>query len=185
MILGIDVDGVLADFNSGFIQRTIEVTGKDLFPPRPFDIPTWDYATYYGYTKDEEAAVWESIKSDRHFWSHLNAYPGVENFIEHLWAETWDVYFITARPGIRAKIQTEHWLQLYDFELPTVLISWDKDLCAKALKLDRYVDDRIENAIDVVEAGIPTYLLTRPWNKNFRAAANGIIRISSLEEFLK
>ena len=36
MVIGLDVDGVLADFNTPFIARIIQVTGRDLFPPRPF-----------------------------------------------------------------------------------------------------------------------------------------------------
>ena len=53
MRIGFDVDGVLADFNKRFIERVIAITGRDLFPPRPFDIPTWNYPEHYGYTAEE------------------------------------------------------------------------------------------------------------------------------------
>ncbi len=48
--IGVDVDWVLANFNDSFIERVIKVTGEDKFPPRPFDITTWDYPQVYGYS---------------------------------------------------------------------------------------------------------------------------------------
>lgn len=188
MRIGFDVDGVLADFNTGFIKRVIHVTGVDLFPPRPFDIPMWDYPQHYGYTEAQVNAVWENIKADATFWRRLPEYPGTESFlfgtIESLDREGNDVYFITSRPGIAAKKQTENWIRAagLNWMEPTVLISSAKGLCAHALRLDIYVDDRWENCLDVVATseGTKVYLLDQPWNQERSHPA--IERISSLQE---
>lgn len=185
MRIGIDCDGVLCDFNTSFITRIIEVTGRDLFPLRPFDIKEWDYPQSHGYTNKEINRVWESIKLDCRFWQLLPTYPDTFRSLDLLVvrAVVDDIYFITSRPGVLAKQQTENWLRAYGFPKSTVLISSEKDLCAKALKLDAYVDDKIENCRAVVAFSpkTKTFLLSRPWNQLYVE----VPRVSSIEEFLR
>src|SRR5579862_2243441 len=114
MIIGIDVDGVLADFNDRFIRRVISVTGKHLFPSLPFDIPCWDYPQYYGYTKAEVETVLADIHNDHSFWYALRPYEGVTGALQTLGGWHFrgdDIYFITSRQGVRVKQQTEEWLK--------------------------------------------------------------------------
>lgn len=185
--IGFDIDGVLADFNTAFIQRVIKVTGQDFFPPRPFDIPTWDYPQFYGYLPAQVDEVWQDITADESFWLKLPAYPEANEALRRLTQETLvgnDVYFITSRPGAVAKWQTEAWLSAHGFdETPTVLISSAKGLCARALKLDLYIDDRWENALDVAVttgSGCRTCLVDRPWNQDHQDhEAHGIARVLS------
>lgn len=188
MKIGFDVDGVLADFNKTFIERVIAVTGKDLFPPRPFDIPCWDYPQHYGYTHDECSAVWEEIKADDSFWYTLYPYEGVVDFLAKLDSSVHDFYFITSRPGLTSKSQSENWLEFHGFgamtqafSYPTVLISSEKGACAKALNLDLYIDDRDENCLDVhyLSPKTRTVMLARPWNH----AQQGMPRVESLDQF--
>jgi 5'(3')-deoxyribonucleotidase len=175
--IGVDVDGVLADFNAGFIDRVIHVTGRDLFPARPFDIPTWNYPEHYGYTGAEVSAVWEDIKADPWFWRNLPAYPHTTQALGLLMEAMrmgHFVYFITARPGVLAKQQTEEWIDTQYKRMvlgaphATVLISSHKGLCAKGLDLDFYIDDRLENVLDVINTRVQceTFLLDRPWNRD-------------------
>jgi len=188
--VGVDVDGVLADFNSAFIQRVIDVTGRDLFPARPFDIPCWNYPQHYGYTEVEVSTVWTNIKTDSTFWLSLLDYPQTRSLLESLrniqTAGT-EIYFITARPGVRVKEQTEGWLLYMGFEFPTVLISSAKGLCARALDLTHYIDDRWENVVDVRQYSPTTSvsLLTQPWNVENSASAQGVRRIASVLEFVQ
>jgi uncharacterized protein len=188
MIIGCDIDGVLADFNASFIQRVIDVTGVDLFPSRPFNIPTWNYPEHYGYTPDEVSAVWRSIKADCGFWEWLPPYPSTPSAIEHLEERRYDygddIYYVTARPGIDAKAQTERWLMNHGVRRPTVLISSRKGDVCSALNIDAYVDDRWENAVDVAKTATKSFLLVRPWNQDTKPRAFGITPVMSVGDFL-
>jgi hypothetical protein len=189
MRIGCDIDGVLADFNTAFIARVILVTGKDLFPVRPFDIPTWNYPEHYGYTGAEVSAVWESIKADDNFWASLPAYDDTRATLFHLSNQQYmgdDIYFVTARPGVFAKQQTERWLRANGFTNPTVLISSLKGHCAEALALDRYLDDRWENALSVADTpDTYPYLLVRPWNRGNNPQQHGIVEVTTIADFLR
>lgn len=192
MRIGIDCDGVLCDFNQSFINRVIQVTGKDLFPLRPFDIPTWHYPQFYGYSEEEMAfpngPVWASIIADDTFWYKLFPYDGVVEFLCQLNSNEHEFYFITNRAGVMVKAQTENWLDFHSFGLkteafgyPTVLVSSEKGMCARALKLDLYIDDNTPNCLDVNAASPTTrvVMLARPWN----TAQMGILRAESLQQF--
>lgn len=187
MRVAIDIDGVLCDFISGFNQRIVEVTGENRFPLEHClvdnYVPTcWDYAQKtLGYTNIQMDAVWRSIKSDPEFWVHLTTLPG-------LWqwdADGHDVYYITDRPGIHPKAQTEVWLEGYDIPSPTVLVSAHKGTLCAALDIDCFLDDKPGNIISVqcLSPSTRAYLLECPWNATDRV---GIKRtVQSVGEFVK
>lgn len=185
-IIGVDVDGVLADFNRSFIELVVEETCRDLLPPRPFDIPVWNYPQYYGYTDSEVARVWEIIEQHPSFWARLSPYTDIFDssiYLRDAMAAGHDVYFVTSRPGLTSKRQTETWLWQQGFPNPTVLISSAKAAIAGALKFDAYIDDRWENAVGVAGTNTKSVLLNRPWNAGYNAAAFGVIRTDTLVGF--
>lgn len=181
MRVGIDCDGVLCDFNAAFIRCIVNVTGRDLFPPN-YEPTTWNYPESVGYTSEEVDETWRTIKADRVFWYCLSAYPDTENAMGYLADRIShhhdDVYFITARPGVDAKKQTEQWL-IKEFGkitswhvVPTVLITPHKGLAVQTLNLDVYIDDRDRNCLEASSAhwhgSVPkcrTFVMDRPWNR--------------------
>lgn len=189
MRLGIDVDGVLANFNAAFMDRIVTLTGRDMFPPRPFEPPTWAYPTYYGYSRFEETLTWEGIHRDPKFWLTLDPYWDAVTVLERLreLSTEHDIYFITARYGKRAKQQTEYWLATHSGDFlwnPTVVLSGNKATCAAALEFDRYIDDSEEHVTAVSEKCYgETYLLDRAWNRGLLPSP-GITRVSSVLEML-
>lgn len=169
MIIGCDVDGVLADFDSGY-QRFLAWKSRT-----PSD--TIDPLTY--------------ITTSRAFWYSLFPYEDSRADLALVLAELehrHTLYFITARPGTSAKRQTEAWLMRWlPYETtsfgtyhPTVIIASDKAAAAHALHLDVYVDDRLDDAVRVAPFA-RSYLLDRPYNAGETAAA-GVVRITSLAE---
>lgn len=169
MRIGIDVDGVIADFNQAFITRVCDRTGRDLFPARPFDIPTWNYPEHYGYRMDEVTCVWDHVKGDPQFWASLPPYSWTSEFLSRLDPYADDVYFITNRMGVSPKQQTERWLWLNQGPVsPTVLITAMKGWTARSLDLDVYIDDRDLNVIDVrtVSPKTRTFIQDQPWNRS-------------------
>lgn len=188
MTIGLDVDGCFADFNESYIKLVVETSGRDLFPPRPFEIPIWQYPTHYGYTKAEETAVWQVIEASNHFWFDLVGLPGASNALNFFDARRRagdSIYFITSRPGRTAKEQTEDWLRYFGFPNATVLISSEKGLCARALKLDVYLDDRDVNVANVMtqSPATRTFLLDQPWNRT-EIVPPEATRVTSLRAFI-
>lgn len=171
-------DGVLASFCPKYQQLFVEMTGRDTFLPGDVDDPpAWHWPGLRGYTEAETSAVWERIKADPVFL--LNLKPIAQNtssltLLLKTLERQHDIYYVTARVGGRAKRHTEIWLfeQLgYPMRVPgvwpTVIISSDKGAVAKALKLDVFVDDNLDN-IRSVETFSPTtraYLLNRRYNQ--------------------
>lgn len=192
--IGVDVDGVLAQFNEAFIDLIIKETGIDLFPPRPFDIPTWHYPQLYGYNnKDHLNMVWDKINESETFWLRLKPYPEANEVIAQLGGRVLkgdDVYFITTRPScgiVSAKSQTEQWLEykVFDDFTPTVIVTADKGPIAKALDLTHFIDDKWENVRDVKDDApdCKVYLLDRAWNRTIPITS--IPRVNSVMEMLK
>jgi 5'(3')-deoxyribonucleotidase len=157
MRIGVDVDGVLADFLTDYRNTFVKVLGKDLFTPV---WTTWYFEPIVGYTKPEVSAVWKTIQCSPSFWSDLPALPNVH---DDIWALNMvrdvghEVVFVTARPGERVKLQTERWLTQYGAHNPTVAISSNKAAVVDALDIHLYIDDRIKNLNDVAEV--------LPWNR--------------------
>lgn len=210
MIIGIDVDGVLADFNEEFVKRVVAVTGEDRWgndPENRDDFPpTWDYPEAYGYSENQLKKVWRDIKSDDLFWATLPPYSDTVDAVkalDGLRVAGHDIYFVTSRPGVRAKWQTETWLMAHGMAVPTVIISGDKGQATRFLNLDIYIDDRLLNVNDVMrvvrEDGRRTrvYLASRPWNDRpawkdeyppitewDQQVDPAVVRVSGVEEML-
>lgn len=192
MVIGVDLDGVVADFNSAYINLVRRLTGRDLFPAGYHKdiIETWSYPESFGYTKEEITGVWDWIAKDDEFWFNLKPLEGAEEFLTWLHYEEMfkphDVYFITSRIGYAVKSQSEEWLVQHgwggSFD-PTVLISSEKGECCHALKIDYYIDDKNENCADVRAKSPKTtcFMLARPWN-SIKGIA-GVWRIPDLATF--
>lgn len=188
---GIDVDGVLADFNTAYIDLVIKLSGRNLFPLKPFDIPCWNYPEFYGYTKAEVRAAWDAINSNPYFWATLPAYEGTKQVLQLLSAIDGDegaVYFITTRTGINPKKQTAQWLVKHGFiGWPSVIVSSKKGPVAQGIDLDVFIDDKTENCIDVTSAmGLKcnVFMLNQPWNAEF-TDLRSIKRVNSVQEFME
>ncbi len=185
-IFWIDVDGVLAAFNTGFRKIVVETTGKDLFGENwtPDDITAWNYTKdQYGYTPEEDKAAWNAVKESPSFWYDLPPLTGAFDFLQSLSGDfIEDIYFITTRMGKHVKVQTEEWLFTNGYrDVPTVLISSDKAKCCEALKITHYIDDKNENCQSVSVTNTKCYMLAKPWNQK---QAN-VPRIDTLQEFLE
>ena len=190
MKIGIDCDGVLANFNHAFVELTVRVLGKDLYPgpAGTFDIFTWNYPEFFGYTSSDVTKIWDHIKSDPDFWLNIPAYKNTKQAMKvlaNLQQSNNDIYFITNRMGVNAKRQTEKWLDRFDMMPTTVLLSKEKGFCATALALDAYIDDKWENCVDVAMQNdtIKVFCMDQPWNHT-KVSDLKILRVSSILEML-
>lgn len=191
MRIGIDVDGCLANYCDAFLRRLIVTSGRDLTDSLNPIYHCWDWPQAFGYTEEEVKAAMDSVAAQDDFWLTLNPYPLAQEDLFRLATREalgHDVYFITNRYGVKAKQQTEIWLRHCGFlSRPTVLISAEKALCVEALRLDCYIDDNVENVMDVVgdSSCDQVFLMSRPWNTTHRWTTSYLTRVDSVREMLQ
>ena len=160
--IGVDVDGVLADFTESYNKILSRLHGEDLLKGE--DPPCWYWPTAIGYTAEHDAQAWKEIKESPDFWARLR--PTLEAAptligLSHSYANGHNVYFLTDRMGIAPHMQTAAWLMAHGYAgPPQVLLTCavkDKEgksvgvkgHAAKALALTHFIDDKPENCIDV------------------------------------
>lgn len=195
MIYGVDIDGVLANFTDAYAELLTKASGVT-FPKYSSEWPTlwnWERETP-GITEEIRQKVWNQIMNSD-FSAHLHALPGALetlNLLDHQARNVDDVYFITSRPGKRAKYLSEYWLRSHGMTNPTVLISPSdaaKGQLANALKLDVFIDDKPENCIEVRltrPSDCRVFLVDRPYNRNVNPIfVEGIERVTSALQALE
>jgi 5'(3')-deoxyribonucleotidase len=187
MRLGIDIDGVLASFESGFIPLLKQVGCPAEFPIYDATFPpVWDWPEHYGATAAQVTAAWDALKANPFFWVRLAARPKAAEDIALLNTLTQhghEVYFITTRPGVHAKFQTESWLRTRGMIMPTVLIAESaasKGAIARGLRLDAMIDDRPANLIEMPLTTM-SFLLDAPYNRDW----TGVVRVTSAVEMVE
>ncbi len=185
MIFVLDVDGVLADFIHGFTRLANDMFGTPVYST--LQQLTWD--NFDGLDKKQISSVWEVIKKSNFFWSSLPPMATKNEFqLLNGLAEQNDVYFATSRPGIRAKYQTEAWLETNGIWNPTVIVTSDKGETAKVVKADALLDDKAGNVIFTQYHSPKTvpYIIDRQYN-SFDGAVVGskVVRVKTVLEFLE
>lgn len=207
MRIGFDVDGVFTGFEYGYAPLLTAATGIQ-FPRlgQPDWPDTWFWERAAGVTKEQETAVWKQIMANPTFWLNLPPLPGAMDLLERIRVLSLrhDVYFVTNRPGVVAKQQTEVWLATHSGDFtwnPTVIVSSEKGLACRALKLDVYIDDKYENCADaatgtranrlemVSPQNLPStavFLLNRPWNTGIEPGEidHYFTRVNTVEQML-
>jgi hypothetical protein len=191
MILGIDVDGILANFTKACAALLTSVAGSKRSLPDGFgetiQAPSWYWHKEMGFSDGEMDEVWQEIRRDPHFWVQLEALPMAKDFLSKLrnLGSNHEVYFITDRPGVKPQYQTWWWLSTHGYYEPNVIISRKgKGIVCKALGIETYIDDKPENVEDVWAQSPETtvYMPRYPYNERLHGIEGAV---GSLEEFVK
>jgi 5'(3')-deoxyribonucleotidase len=178
--IGVDIDGVLANFS----QAAREVC-KEIFDGRPDDglvQTTWAFDSL-GISGAEEKLLWKEIDIRPNWWMHLKKLLNTSTL--KTLTDTHRVVFITNRKdgtGWPIEQQSAEWLKQHFWLFnPTVLISDKKGPVADGLKLDYYIDDRPKNVQEVLD-GAPnckTFLLRATYNTEYNPA----LVVNTFDEF--
>ncbi len=161
MRLGIDLDGVVTDFNAGWMQVHADEFGSDL---RPDMVDSWDCLHRLGGFADmAEFWRWASPKSHRRsVFRHLEPYPGAIEALRSLSRAGHRVVIVTTKPHW-ARSDTFRWLGDHDLPTTEVHLSDRKS----DVGCDVYLDDA-PHVLDELVEHRPDALVcrfVRPWNR--------------------
>lgn len=161
MRLGIDLDGVVTDFNAGWMRLHAQEFGSDL---RPEMVDSWDCLhRLAGFDDMREFWRWASPKPHRRsIFRTLEPYPGAIEALGALSRSGHRIVIITNKPHW-ARTDTFEWLAEHDLATTEVHLSNRKS----AVDCDAYVDDAPHVLHELVEqrpdAIVCRYV--RPWNR--------------------
>lgn len=194
--ISIDIDGVLANFDQGFVKLVNkEFPEKNI--PADFSTEHWDYRQIL--SPEEFKNVWPKLVTDtKRFWETLNPYEdnvkALARFIPRN-HKYFDIYFVTARlntAGDSAFSQTAKWLiaqhlSWYNTSLIVVKKAADKVGLLDTLGAQYSIDDYLPT-VTSLERELPehvAYLYDRPWNREGRPQLEKALNVASdLQEWL-
>ena len=166
MKIFLDMDGVLADFDTGFQQVT------DLKPPDPW--PKGVRETYLVYGVDEQW-MWDQI-CKAGFYFGLPETPEFHEIMEAVEPYDW---YILSNPGesLFAWSEKAEWLDAHGISPKKLILTKHKEFLAGTHNL--LVDDYETNINSFRDAGGCVHLWGQPWNNG-----NEANRISRLKEHM-
>ncbi len=174
MKIGIDLDGVIADFVSGFLKfYNLKFNENILFE-------NWQSYHFYDNlrkTKEEEIKLIDEFYNSN-FFDDINLIDGAKKGVERLTIDN-KVSIITARP-IEYKEKTENFFKknfsmnnwdIFYSEKPKGVEIDKKSICKK-LGIELMIEDSQDYARGCADEGIKVLLFNQPWNKNSREYEN-------------
>lgn len=158
MRLGIDLDGVVANFNAGWMRRYNEQYGASLVPEM---VQTWDaFVALTHFESNTEFWDWASNVDGPGLFRGLPLFPDARESLERL-SDDHKIVIITTKPPW-ATSETFAWIA--DHELPTreVHITYQK----WKVDCDVYLDDGPHNlqSLAVKRPDRIVCRFIRPWN---------------------
>jgi len=182
--IGIDVDGVIADFRTAFHAAAVRCLRRDVSVSQ-------DRQSAGPLSSDDVRKVWDYIARTQNWWMDVPPYEPDQ--IARLYSLTraagWEVFFMTKRPpsaGDSVQFQTQWWIERFGFYLPAVMtVPGSRGDLANGLRLDMIIDDQVLNCIEVISAATTKALLMlRATDDAARehASNRGIGVVSSLAE---
>jgi len=174
--LGIDLDGVVADFVAGWISRYNQEFEADLTPA---SVQTWDgLHTLTHFSNKDEFWKWASDHGGGSVFRHLETYEGAIEALHQLAGHSHEIVILTLKPDW-AVHDTFAWIA--DHRLPTrevhILSEKWKVPC------DIYLDDSPGQLTRYLEKRPDSLVcrFVRPWNDPIE----GVHDVRSWEDFVE
>ena len=174
MRLGIDLDGVVANFTKGWIDFYNRDFGTDL---RSEQVDTWDGLTTITHFKDMAAFwQWSSDLDGRSLFWHLETFPGAVDAMQSLHEEGHEIVILTTKPRF-AVADTHEWIAAQRIPTDEIHILEDK----WRIDCDVYLDDG-PHILPGLVANRPDRVVcryVRPWN----TPVDGAVDVADFDEF--
>lgn len=151
--IGFDLDGVVADFRTAFLEAAAKLLGRDAIRKPASPMPDLD-----AVSAADAKLVWKVITDTPNWWLGLAPYEPAQIARLYQLARRfrWEVSFLTSRiptAGDSVQFQSQSWLEAYGFYMPAVVtVPGSRGEIANALRLDIIVDDQFLNCLEIVGA---------------------------------
>ena len=166
MKIGVDLDGVCADFTGGWQDHYYIWFGH----PSDFRYADrWD-GNVEGTHFEHEAEFWAWIDLIPGFWSNLAVIPGALGTLMGLKDAGHTMVAVTSRHE-KAKQQTYLWLKTNGFLAFVDGVQHLHKSAKHEAGCDVYIDDNPDALKALREQGIETVRFEQPWNRGVKATA--------------
>lgn len=168
MRIGLDIDGVVADFTGGINTAYEWWFGEEC----PIVWDEWD-----SYKQSEHFPSWSvcSIWADKaRIWERMPFLPGAAAGIDSLLTQGHQLVFLTARSSVECVAQTKWWYAreiAERFGLGMDRLYTGLHQSKHTIPCSVYVDDGPDELKALREAGKSTIRFDHPWNKKRPATA--------------
>jgi len=174
MRLGIDLDGVVADFTTGWMRFYNRDFGANLAVEHS---QQWgDVVNLTHFADIGEFWDWTSDLDGRSVFWHLEPFPGALEALRSLDDAGHDIVIVTTKP-VFAETDTHEWIEKHEIPAAEVHILEDKWL----VPCDVYLDDGPHILPGLVEhrpqSTVCRYV--RPWNRS----VPGAVDVETFDEF--
>lgn len=175
MRVGFDLDGVIYDFRKAQSEYEVARGNAGCTLERACD--HWNYFEGWGWSVDQWLAAYaEGVDAGHILWTGAPL-PGARGAFWALRDAGHTIHIVTDRSvGANPQGATRAWLARHGFEYDSLTFSRDKTVA----RVDVFIEDRLENADALNAAGIPCYLINRPWNRR----QDDRLRVDTLAEFV-
>ena len=151
--IGIDLDGVVADFRTAFVEAAAKLLGRESIRRPSSPMPELD-----AVSAADAKGVWDVITATPNWGLGLAPYEPAQ--IARLYQLgrrfRWEISFLTSRTptaGDSVQFQSQTWLEAFGFYMPAVVtVPGSRGEIANALRLDVVIDDQFLNCLEVVGA---------------------------------
>ena len=178
-MIGFDIDGVVADFNSVFREVVLMETGVDT---NDLDNTRFELQIPGLSKRDVTELVNRTINR---FVYDMQPYEGSVVALWRLYDMTREpIEFVTARKLITEEA-TRRWLDEYvviPYNLHNGIGSAQKAEYLEEKGFKWFIDDRFRTVKEVVKHVPYTFLMSRPWNEGREVA--GVYRVNDLNEYV-
>ncbi|GGB04748.1 hypothetical protein ERX37_02075 [Macrococcus hajekii] len=159
--LGIDIDGTVTCPTSlvPYLQKSFDENLKYE------DITAYDLGAVLNKS-DHEMYDWFMTHQEE-IYTHSPIAEGALSVLTD-WSQHYELYYISARYDYLDKI-TADWFDKHDVPFHHIELTGSHDKIAKAreLKVDVFLEDKLDNAIEINEAlNIPVILFDTPYNQS-------------------
>mgnify|MGYP003316938722 CR=1 FL=1 len=180
MKIGIDIDDTIAYTNERLIEEAVKYD-KEFLKGRGFkDKNAYKFVEMFYWSKDNVQSFFNYVRGTS-FFLELEPIPGSKEYINKLYDEGYEIYFITFRTNKNPLVlkMTKEWLKNNGYKYHKLFMrSDDKGVVCKENEVRVFIDNTYEHIVAAEACGVDTILFDTIYNKDI----DGVNRMFTWEE---